>query len=117
MAQPPSARAATAVDTAGNRSTAETREPIPVLPTVHYNMGGVPCNVQGEVVTRSQGAEAVVPGLMAVGEAACVSVHGANRLGSNSLIDLVVFGRAAGLRSWRRGPLAATAGRRPSCRK
>jgi len=72
-----------------------TKVPIPVLPTVHYNMGGVPCNVQGEVVTRSQGAEAVVPGLMAVGEAACVSVHGANRLGSNSLLDLVIFGREA----------------------
>ena len=72
-----------------------TREPIPVLPTVHYNMGGVPCNVQGEVITRSQGSEAVVPGLMAVGEAACVSVHGANRLGSNSLLDLVIFGREA----------------------
>ena len=72
-----------------------TKVPIPVLPTVHYNMGGVPCNVQGEVVTRAQGAEAVVPGLMAVGEAACVSVHGANRLGSNSLLDLVIFGREA----------------------
>jgi succinate dehydrogenase / fumarate reductase flavoprotein subunit len=73
-----------------------TREPIPVLPTVHYNMGGIPCNVQGEVVTlRGGDPDAVVPGLMAVGEAACVSVHGANRLGSNSLLDLVVFGRAA----------------------
>ncbi|MDX1517121.1 MAG: succinate dehydrogenase flavoprotein subunit [Woeseiaceae bacterium] len=73
-----------------------TREPIPVLPTVHYNMGGIPANYKGEVVTRKNGdAEAVVPGLMAVGEAACVSVHGANRLGSNSLLDLVVFGRAA----------------------
>ena len=72
-----------------------TKEPIPVLPTVHYNMGGVPCNVQGEAVTRKDGAEAVVPGLMAVGEAACVSVHGANRLGSNSLLDLVIFGREA----------------------
>jgi succinate dehydrogenase / fumarate reductase flavoprotein subunit len=73
-----------------------TREPIPVLPTVHYNMGGIPCNVHGEVVTLRDGnAESVVPGLMAVGEAACVSVHGANRLGSNSLLDLVVFGRAA----------------------
>jgi succinate dehydrogenase / fumarate reductase flavoprotein subunit len=71
------------------------REPIPVLPTVHYNMGGIPCNVQGEAVTRSNGSESVVPGLMAVGEAACVSVHGANRLGSNSLLDLVVFGREA----------------------
>jgi succinate dehydrogenase / fumarate reductase flavoprotein subunit len=73
-----------------------TREPIPVLPTVHYNMGGIPCNVNGEVVTLANGnPDSVVPGLMAVGEAACVSVHGANRLGSNSLLDLVVFGRAA----------------------
>jgi succinate dehydrogenase / fumarate reductase, flavoprotein subunit len=73
-----------------------TREPIPVLPTVHYNMGGVPTNLHGEVVTVSDGnPEAVVPGLMAIGEAACVSVHGANRLGSNSLLDIVVFGRAA----------------------
>jgi succinate dehydrogenase / fumarate reductase flavoprotein subunit len=77
-----------------------TREPIPVLPTVHYNMGGIPTNYHGEVLTK-KGADpdAVVPGLMAVGEAACVSVHGANRLGSNSLTDLVVFGRAAGLRA------------------
>jgi succinate dehydrogenase / fumarate reductase flavoprotein subunit len=73
-----------------------TREPIPVLPTVHYNMGGVPANYNGEVVRLKDGdPESVVPGLMAVGEAACVSVHGANRLGSNSLLDLVVFGRAA----------------------
>jgi succinate dehydrogenase / fumarate reductase flavoprotein subunit len=73
-----------------------TKEPIPVLPTVHYNMGGVPANFNGEVVTSRDGdAESVVAGLMAVGEAACVSVHGANRLGSNSLLDLVVFGRAA----------------------
>ena len=73
-----------------------TREPIPVLPTVHYNMGGIPCNVHGEVVTLREGnPDTVVPGLMAIGEAACVSVHGANRLGSNSLLDLVVFGRAA----------------------
>jgi succinate dehydrogenase / fumarate reductase flavoprotein subunit len=73
-----------------------TKEPIPVLPTVHYNMGGIPCNVHGEVVTLKDGnPDYVVPGLMAVGEAACVSVHGANRLGSNSLLDLVVFGRAA----------------------
>lgn len=73
-----------------------TREPIPVLPTVHYNMGGVPTNLHGEVVTMRDGnAEAVVPGLMAIGEAACVSVHGANRLGSNSLLDIIVFGRAA----------------------
>src|SRR4029077_3910033 len=72
------------------------KDPIPVLPTVHYNMGGIPCNVHGEVVTIKNGnPDTVVPGLMAVGEAACVSVHGANRLGSNSLIDLVVFGRAA----------------------
>jgi succinate dehydrogenase / fumarate reductase flavoprotein subunit len=76
-----------------------TREPIPILPTVHYNMGGIPTNYHGEVVTLKDGnPDAVVPGLFAVGEAACVSVHGANRLGSNSLIDLVVFGRAAGLR-------------------
>ena len=73
-----------------------TREPIPVLPTVHYNMGGIPTNYHGEVLTKVNGdPDSVVPGLMAVGEAACVSVHGANRLGSNSLIDLVVFGRAA----------------------
>jgi len=73
-----------------------TKQPIPVLPTVHYNMGGIPANVQGEVVTvRNGNPESVVPGLMAVGEAACVSVHGANRLGSNSLLDLVVFGREA----------------------
>ena len=76
-----------------------TREPIPVIPTVHYNMGGIPTNYHGEVLTKKDGdPDTVVPGLMAVGEAACVSVHGANRLGSNSLIDLVVFGRAAGLR-------------------
>ena len=75
------------------------KEPIPVLPTVHYNMGGIPCNVHGEAITRMNGTETVVSGLMAVGEAACVSVHGANRLGSNSLIDLVVFGRAAGQRA------------------
>lgn len=73
-----------------------TKAPIPVLPTVHYNMGGIPANRNGEVLTVMDGdAEAVVPGLMAIGEAACVSVHGANRLGSNSLLDLVVFGRAA----------------------
>lgn len=77
-----------------------TRQPIPVLPTVHYNMGGIPCNYWGEVLTKKgDDPDAVVPGLMAVGEAACVSVHGANRLGSNSLIDLVVFGRAAGIRA------------------
>ena len=75
------------------------RQPIPVIPTVHYNMGGIPTNYHGEVLTLKNGnTDHVVPGLMAIGEAACVSVHGANRLGSNSLIDLVVFGRAAGLR-------------------
>ena len=77
-----------------------TKEPIPVLPTVHYNMGGIPTNYHGEVLKKVDGnADTVVPGLMAIGEAACVSVHGANRLGSNSLTDLVVFGRAAGLRA------------------
>jgi succinate dehydrogenase / fumarate reductase, flavoprotein subunit len=76
-----------------------TSEPIPVLPTCHYNMGGIPTNYRGEVVTKLNGdPDAVVPGLMAIGEAACVSVHGANRLGSNSLLDLVVFGRAAAAR-------------------
>ncbi|KAA5602438.1 succinate dehydrogenase flavoprotein subunit [Blastochloris sulfoviridis] len=76
-----------------------TREPIPVIPTVHYNMGGIPTNYHGEVLTKIDGnPDHVVPGLFAIGEAACVSVHGANRLGSNSLIDLVVFGRAAGAR-------------------
>jgi succinate dehydrogenase / fumarate reductase flavoprotein subunit len=76
-----------------------SKEPIPVLPTVHYNMGGIATNHHGEVLTKKGGdPDAVVPGLMAIGEAACVSVHGANRLGSNSLIDLVVFGRAAALR-------------------
>jgi len=77
-----------------------TRQPLPVTPTVHYNMGGIPCNYHGEVVTIGPDGdpETVVPGLFAVGEAACVSVHGANRLGSNSLIDLVVFGRATGHR-------------------
>ncbi|HWT53014.1 MAG TPA: succinate dehydrogenase flavoprotein subunit [Caulobacter sp.] len=76
-----------------------TKAPIPVLPTVHYNMGGIPTNYHGEVVTKAgDNPDQVIPGLMAVGEAACVSVHGANRLGSNSLIDLVVFGRAAALR-------------------
>ncbi len=75
------------------------RQPIPVLPTVHYNMGGIPTNYHGEVLTKKgNDPDFIVPGLMAIGEAACVSVHGANRLGSNSLIDLVVFGRAAGLR-------------------
>jgi succinate dehydrogenase / fumarate reductase flavoprotein subunit len=76
-----------------------TRQPLPVVPTAHYNMGGIPTNYQGEVVTLKDGnPDSVVPGLFAVGEAACVSVHGANRLGSNSLTDLVVFGRAAGHR-------------------
>jgi succinate dehydrogenase / fumarate reductase flavoprotein subunit len=76
-----------------------TQQPIPVLPTVHYNMGGIPTNYKAEVVTLKNGdPDSVVPGLMAIGETACVSVHGANRLGSNSLLDLVVFGRAAALR-------------------
>ncbi|GAB6067117.1 succinate dehydrogenase flavoprotein subunit [Methylothermus subterraneus] len=76
-----------------------TREPIPVIPTVHYNMGGIPTNIDAEVVTlEDDDPETPVPGLMAVGEAACVSVHGANRLGSNSLLDIVVFGRAAAIR-------------------
>jgi succinate dehydrogenase / fumarate reductase flavoprotein subunit len=74
------------------------KEPIPVVPTVHYNMGGIPTNYKAEVLTLN-GSEKTVPGLMAIGEAACVSVHGANRLGSNSLIDLVVFGRAAAKRT------------------
>jgi succinate dehydrogenase / fumarate reductase flavoprotein subunit len=77
-----------------------TKEPIPVLPTVHYNMGGIPTNYWGEVLNPTKDdPNAVVPGLMAVGEAGCASVHGANRLGSNSLIDLVVFGRAAAIRA------------------
>jgi len=77
-----------------------TKEPIPVLPTVHYNMGGIPTNYWGEVLNpTTKDPNAVVPGLMAVGEAGCASVHGANRLGSNSLIDLVVFGRAAAIRA------------------
>lgn len=72
-----------------------TKEPIPVLPTVHYNMGGIPTKYTGEVLTVDKdGKETVVPGLYAAGEAACVSVHGANRLGANSLLDIVVFGRA-----------------------
>jgi succinate dehydrogenase / fumarate reductase flavoprotein subunit len=75
-----------------------TKEPIPVVPTVHYNMGGIPTNYKAEVITLD-GSEKTVSGLMAIGEAACVSVHGANRLGSNSLIDLVVFGRAAAIRA------------------
>ena len=77
-----------------------TREPIPVIPTVHYNMGGIPTNFKAEVVTKVRGDnDYVIPGLMAIGETGCVSVHGANRLGSNSLLDLVVFGRAAALRA------------------
>ena len=77
-----------------------TKDPIPVLPTVHYNMGGVPTNVRTEVLNpTASNPNRVVPGLMAIGEAACVSVHGANRLGSNSLLDLVVFGRAAAIRA------------------
>jgi len=77
-----------------------TKEPIPVLPTVHYNMGGIPTNYHGEVVTRNgKDQNSVVSGLMAIGEAACVSVHGANRLGTNSLLDIVVFGRAAAQRA------------------
>ncbi|MFV0333429.1 MAG: FAD-binding protein, partial [Tropicimonas sp.] len=77
-----------------------TREPIPVLPTVHYNMGGIPTNYWGEVLNPTpQQPDAVFPGLMAVGEAGCESVHGANRLGSNSIIDLVVFGRAAAIKA------------------
>ena len=96
-----------------------TKQPIPVLPTVHYNMGGIPCNYHGEVVQPSNGnPDGVVPGLMAAGEAACVSVHGANRLGSNSLLDLVVFGRQAARRcaetlqpgTRRHKPLAKDAG-------
>ncbi len=75
------------------------KEPIPILPTVHYNMGGIPTNFMGEVLDIKGNKSTVVPGLMAIGEAACVSVHGANRLGSNSLIDLVVFGRAAAIRA------------------
>jgi len=75
-----------------------SKEPIPVVPTVHYNMGGIPTNYKAEVLTLN-GSEKTVPGLMAIGEAACVSVHGANRLGSNSLIDLVVFGKAAAKRA------------------
>ncbi|ARB92380.1 succinate dehydrogenase flavoprotein subunit [Legionella longbeachae] len=72
-------------------------EPIPVVPTCHYSMGGIPTNMYGQVITKTNGQEHVVEGLYAVGECACVSVHGANRLGGNSLLDLVVFGRAAGL--------------------
>ena len=96
-----------------------TKEPIPVLPTVHYNMGGIPTNYHAEVLRpTADDPDAVVPGLMAVGEAACVSVHGANRLGTNSLLDLVVFGRAAAHRAAEtikpgasQPPLPAEAGR------
>ena len=96
-----------------------TREPIPILPTVHYNMGGIPTNYHGEVLRPTDSdPDAVVPGLMAIGEAACVSVHGANRLGCNSLLDIVVFGRAAAharRRAGAAGPEArAAAGR---CRR
>ncbi|MEE9446576.1 MAG: FAD-binding protein, partial [Arenicellales bacterium] len=77
-----------------------SKAPIPVLPTVHYNMGGIPTNIHGEVVNLVDGnPDSIVPGLMAIGEAACVSVHGANRLGSNSLLDIIVFGRAAAKRA------------------
>ena len=76
-----------------------TREPIPVIPTVHYNMGGIPTNFDGEVLTQTGGVLTTVEGLMAIGEAACVSVHGANRLGSNSLLDLIVFGRSSSRRA------------------
>ena len=77
-----------------------TKEPIPVIPTVHYNMGGIPTNYWGEVLNPTEDdPDAIAPGLMAVGEAGCASVHGANRLGSNSLIDLVVFGRAAAIKA------------------
>ena len=76
------------------------KEPIPVIPTVHYVMGGIPTTIKAEVVCPTKDdPDAVVPGLMAIGEAACVSVHGANRLGTNSLLDLIVFGRAAALRA------------------
>ena len=76
-----------------------TKEPIPVIPTVHYNMGGIPTNYKGEVIApRDEDPDAIVPGLMAAGEAACASVHGANRLGANSLLDIVIFGRACALR-------------------
>ena len=84
-----------------SRASTSPSSPIPVLPTVHYNMGGIPTNYRTEVLrpTGRDDPDAIVPGLMAVGEAACVSVHGANRLGTNSLLDLVVFGRAAAHRA------------------
>ena len=89
-----------------------TREPIPVIPTAHYNMGGIPTNIHGEVLRPTESdPEAVCPGLMAIGEAACVSVHGANRLGTNSLLDIVVFGRAAAIRA--RDTLKAGAEQKP----
>jgi succinate dehydrogenase / fumarate reductase flavoprotein subunit len=92
-----------------------TKEPIPVLPTAHYNMGGIPTNYHGEAVCKKNGnADCVVPGLMALGEGACVSVHGANRLGSNSLIDLIVFGRAAALRA---AEIAAPGAKQPDLPK
>lgn len=76
-----------------------TKEPIPVLPTVHYNMGGVPTNYRGEALKPTKdNPDAIIPGLFAAGEAGCASVHGANRLGANSLLDIVVFGRAAAIR-------------------
>jgi succinate dehydrogenase (ubiquinone) flavoprotein subunit len=74
-----------------------TKEPIPVVPTVHYNMGGIPTNYKTQVLRMHNGKEQIVPGLLSAGEAACASVHGANRLGANSLLDIVVFGRAAAL--------------------
>ena len=92
-----------------------TKEPIPVLPTVHYNMGGIPTNYWGEVISPTEDdPNRIVPGLMAVGEAGCASVHGANRLGSNSLIDLVVFGRAAAIRA---GAVVDRDAARPSTNK
>jgi succinate dehydrogenase / fumarate reductase flavoprotein subunit len=88
-----------------------SKEPIPVLPTVHYNMGGIPTNYWGEVLNPTEDdPNAIVPGLMAVGEAGCASVHGANRLGSNSLIDLVVFGRAAAIKAGKTVDREASAG-------
>ena len=96
-----------------------TRQPIPIVPTAHYTMGGIPTNLHCEVTTRKNGGDdIVVRGLMAVGEAACVSVHGANRLGSNSLVDLMVFGRAAALRCAEKlqANAAGTAGERDRTR-
>ena len=74
-----------------------TKEPIPVVPTVHYNMGGIPTNYKTQVIDFKNGKDHIIPGLLAAGEAACASVHGANRLGANSLLDIVVFGRAASI--------------------